>query len=188
MIVRGIGIGAIIVALPFVWLWNCAAVPASLHNDLTKKIDKFEEDAKPKIGVGHRYHAGFAEIILTNLSSKSLPGIELSFRNYRRANGSDITNVIYPMLSVDEKGPKIQLDPGVQTFFRFATTKTQVMDNPFIQLTPSGQNEINIEDKEVGVKFTASGKDIPSSTIEFRLSLNDDGSLSIEAWEPRERR
>ena len=181
MIARSVS-AVIVLALPFVWLWNCATIPASLHNDLTKRIEDFEEALKPKIDLAWRYSAEFAEIVLTNISYKSLPRIELSFRNYRKADGSDITDIICPMLSVDEKGPKIQLDPGVQTYFRFATTATGEAGE-FIQLTPSGRPKIEIRDKEIGVKLLASGENIIPLIIEFRLALNEDESLSIEPWE-----
>ena len=147
-----------------------------------KKVEEYEDAARPKINVNWRFRSNRAELILTNISLKTLPRIELSFRNYRMSDGSNVTDVICDMRPVDERGPPISLDPGVQTFFRFANVR-RVRDRPaFIELTPSGREEIRIGDREIGVKMAVSGENIPGQAIVLRLTLNDDDSLLMAPW------
>jgi hypothetical protein len=153
-----------------------------------EKVEDIEEAAKPTINVDWRFRSGmFAEMILTNMSSKTLPRVVLSFRNYRKSDGSGVTDVLQNMLPVGGNQSSIRLDPFVQTFFRFALIKKRKDGNSYIQLTPSGQDPIDIDDREIGVKLAVSGENIPSQAINFRLSLDDKETLSIEPWKVGEK-
>lgn len=125
----------------------------------------------------------YAELILINRSLNSLLGIEVSFRNYRKADDSDVVDVICSMNSVDGKGPRIQPDPIVQTYFRFASVVKDSKEKSFIELTPTDQEPIKVDGPEVGVKFTVAGDDISGSTIFLRIKLDSTGVLTIEPWE-----
>ena len=149
-----------------------------------KKVEDFEEATKQKINVSWRVSRNkFAELILTNISSRTLPRIEVSFRNYRMADGSDITDILRDMIAVGKDVPSMQLDPLMQTFFRFATIWRRVDDKPFIALTLPKRNPLPIEECEIGVKLAVSGENIPAQSINLRVIVSDDGSLTIDPWE-----
>lgn len=147
------------------------------------KYSKIIEGAmEPKLIVNWRSSKGnFAELMLMNTSSKTLPGIEVQLANYRHSDGSHITDVISAMTSVDGKTSPMKLDPGVWTYFRFANSF--LTDQRGIRLLPGQEPVIMLPLKEVGVKFTVSGENIPGCTVSLRVRLNDDKSFSLEAWE-----
>jgi len=153
-----------------------------MWQDEKYRMNLIEESSRPKINVNWRFaNNRFAELILTNDSTKTIPRVELSFRNYRNASGSEIQDVICDMVSVDGRGPSMTLDPLIQTFFRFARVVT-VNGEYCIVLLPSGQNPIHTSERELGVKLTISGEDILGQAIDFRLTVNDDGSLAMGPW------
>jgi hypothetical protein len=183
MLIRGIAITAIVLALPFVWLWNCATMPVMLHNNLQQKVHEFEEAQRPHIRCDWRYYDEMAELILVNTSLKSLLDIDVSFRNYRKLDGSGIIDVLRSIWPVGGAEPPIRLDPHVPTYYRFAAVVTDRKGRTVIRLF-LGKSQTTIQDGGVGVKFMVSGRDLPASTIEFRLTLRDDGTLLIEPWDP----
>jgi hypothetical protein len=166
----------------FVRFWF--VVPYLVVKSLEDRLAVVDALSQPRIDVSWRIGSGrFAELILTNQSTMSIKRIEVSFRNYRKADGTGITDVIRSMKSVDGRGPSITLDPLVQTFFRFAEPTGPNYINAQIILTPSDTDAIYVNEREIGVKFTVAGEDIVAQTIEFRLKLSEDYNLVLEPWQ-----
>lgn len=149
-------------------------VPYSMWKKEHDSVTQFEHAKKPFIHCEWRTSKnGVAEIILRNVSSRSITGVVLSFRNYRKGDDSEITDVIHPVNAVGESTSRAQLDPNIQMFYRFAKPgKTQII------FTPTGRGEIPFNGDEAGVKFTVSGDDLPGSTIFLRVKLLE-GKVAI---------
>lgn len=175
-----------IAAVGWLGILLCVVTPFRMwQEERHGRLNIEDELRQKKININWRYsRRADAELIITNVSAKTITGIDVLFSNYRRADGTDIKDVIRSMISVDGKSAPISLNPNVQTYFRFAKIINDPdKDNLAIVLAPSGHDEIKIIDPEVGVKLKISGQDVPGYTINFRLILNDDGSLTIDPWD-----
>lgn len=157
--------------------------PFRMWQEEKYRTNLIEEAGKPHINVDWRFNERKrAEIIFTNTSTKTIEGIEVVLRNHRKADGSDIKDIMASMASVDGKRHPISMNPLVPTLFEFAGLTTAGDGNTIIVLMP-GTEEARQVGKEVGVKLGFSGKDVAGSRIDLRLKVQDDGSLDIESWE-----
>lgn len=155
---------------------------------ITKRAYQLEKDQAPKINVDWRFDSPFAELVVTNQSSKTITGIDVMFRNYRQADGSNITSVLKSLTSNDGKNAPISLNPLVQTYFRFAQLKKNADPTEDEQTAEgvisilAGSDGERWLTKEAGIKLGISGNDIANSRVDLRLTVNSD-ELLIEPWE-----
>ncbi len=139
---------------------------------------------QPRINIDWRYSAPKrCELIVTNVSRKTITGIEVIFRNYRRADGTDVTDMLKTLTSVDGKETPITLNPNVPTYFCFAELKMAKINEPRISILSGTDDERQFSAEEIGVKLSISGHDLPGHQIDFRLRRVGDNTISMEPWE-----
>jgi hypothetical protein len=67
-------------------------------------------------------------------------------------------------------------------YFNFAGVTTTSNGTPTIAVAINTDRAVLVG-KEVGVKISVGGHNVPTQPLNFRLKLEDSGSISIEPWE-----
>ena len=158
--------------------------PFRMWRDQKFALDLIKEAQEPRVLVGWRFKDGRAEFILTNNSSKSIKGISVTLRNYRKADGTPGGDIMYDMPTTDGRKPPLELYPGDPTYFRFAGLG-KANGNTIIILLPHTDHVLKVG-TEVGVKLGFRGTDLTAQPIDLRLKISD-GGLSIESWDEGEK-
>lgn len=164
------------------WLFTLLFIitPYRMWHDEKYKLNVIEEASRPRITSDWRVKDGNGEFILTNNSSKSINGVSVTLRNYRKADGTPGGDIMYDMPTTDRRKPPLELYPGDPTYFHFAGLgKTN--GNTIIILLPLTDRSLQVG-VEVGVKLGFRGTDLTAQPIDLRLKVSDDG-LSIESWD-----
>ena len=147
---------------------------------LGKRAYQFDEAAKTKINVNWRFDQKQVELILTNISTKTINGLDVLFRNYRKADGSNVKSVLHSLVSKDGKRTPITMNPLVPTYFSFARLVRSPEESK-IWLLPDTDATVSVQ-AEVGVKLGISGTDIPNQNVDLRLKAQAD-CISIQPWD-----
>lgn len=137
------------------------------------------DQANPKINVSWRERGKDAELILTNLSSKTIDGIEVLLRNHQDGD-NPVQDDLKPLKSRDGKVGDIRINPGVPTYFRFATA-IQSAGRHFVALT-TADGISSAEVADVGVKIGVSGNNILGHTIRLRVKTSTGKDIAISKW------
>lgn len=156
--------------------------PYRIWRDEKQKLNEIERASQPKINIKWRVKNGNAELILTNCSMKSIPGVDVTLRNYRNPDGTNVNDVMRRIDSTDGRTSPIDLDPGNPTYFPFAKIETAAVGgNPIITIVSNSDHKIELG-QEAGIKLGLAMTDAPAQPIDLRLKENG-GSLLIEAWD-----
>ncbi len=131
---------------------------------------KLEDATKPKLNYRGRFRAPDVELILTNVSSKTVCGIEPILRNYRRPDDTGITEVQRSL----SRAP-ISMNPMVPTYFSIAELKNSeiVIVHANGQAQPLG--------RETVLKCGISGLDMRGEYVYFHLTVEGE-SIDIKLW------
>lgn len=156
--------------------------PYRMWREELGKVQEFEESLAPKIKVGWRYYEnkGAAQLVLTNISLTTIENLDLKFRNYRNADGSNITDAISSMRTEGGAVGPMALNPNDTQYFEFARIK-QENGIQSIAVLPDLDQEAWVG-TECGVKMGISGRNVVGSAILLRLKLTADGKIEIEPW------
>ncbi len=154
--------------------------PFRLWREERYRMNLVEEAGQPKINVNWRFNQKHAELILTNISTRTINGLEVLFRNYRNADGSNVQTVLHSLMSKDGKHAPITMNPLVPTYFSFARLIKSPEESK-IWLLPDTDATVSVRD-EVGVKLGISGTDILNQNVDLRLKTKGD-FISMEPWD-----
>ena len=171
------------VAIAWLVLLFLVISPYRVWADEKHKILQIEEANNPRIHIGWRFNDPNAELIVTNQSARTLTGIDVMFRNYRKADGSDIRDVLRSLVSNDGKQPPINLNPLVPTYFRFSQLQLIQVGGTASIVVTSEDGEEKWLGQEAGIKLGISGIDIVNSRVDLRLTVKDNKEITIESWE-----
>lgn len=170
-------------ATGWLFVYLVFVTPFRMWQDEKYRMNLVEESQQPKVNVNWTFNdQKRAQIGITNFSTKTINGIDVSFRNYRNPDGTDIRSVLESLVSSDGKRAPISLNPLVPAYFEFAGLTEAPDGETVISLLPETDNAIEVG-KEVGVKLYIAGEDTIGSRIDFRLKIHDGNSLSIEPWD-----
>ena len=180
-IMTAIAVGGITILVLFVLTISGFAVsaPYRLWKKQCKYIKSFQ--VEQRIHAAWRFNDGKAEFILTNNGYKSINGVSVTLRNYRRADGTPGKDIMYDMPTTDGREPPLELYPRDPTYFRFAGLQKAETGNTIIVLLPNTDRVLQVG-TEVGVKLGFRGTDLLAQPIILRLKVSDSG-LSIEPWD-----
>ncbi len=161
------------------WIGATAVAPIHQRNELLKYVKSFQVERR--IQGGWRSKDGKAEFILTNNGSKSINGVSVTLRNYRKADGTPGGDIMYDIPTTDGRKPPLELYPLDPTYFRFAGLQKAGAGHTIIVLLPYTDRALQVG-TEVGVKLGFRGTDLTAQPINLRLKVSD-GGLSVEPWD-----
>jgi hypothetical protein len=136
---------------------------------------KLEEATKPKIIYRWRFQTPYAELMLTNVSSKTVVGIDPILRNHRTPDDTQVSDVLRSLPPAP-----IDMNPGVPTYFRLAELKdSEIM----IRLPDNQERRLG---RDTVLKISVSGRDIVGRLLYLHLTVADH-SIEIKPWEKKQR-